>query len=557
MPAPLSIRDSESCFGVRLKGGPARLSAERTSNIPRVRFDRLRVALRYGVVSRWARASSPNRRIGAGSRSGRSRCHCRRIRSKASSDAASFADVGLLGPAAFCAPRFAAVPERFAFGTWFAFVLLIVFMANHLGCCSGVSEHVAIAAAYGGHREIIPPATIRMALNERPRQIASTSSLSNNLGGDRHSGCGIDQRIRQLGKGAMMTSMTRREALRTGGMAVGGATFMAGMLGSRAAWSQEALLRATHFGGPYEILTQLVAKPFADMKLGHVDYEVEVSPAVVARLQAGRGNPPFDVVMVSRSFGLRALNAGLLEKVGPADFPEASTLIPDAIPAAGWGVAMVIDTFDMMIDTNQVKEPVSSWLDLWKPEFKGKVALPAAANGGAAFAFISCIVRAVGGNDRSPAVINEAFDRLKALKPSVRVFYQDSVQPTQMMDRAEIGIAPQFGIRIANQTKVSPNIVKTTPREGVVAIPYDLCIAKGSKQVDLGKRYINLTVTKGIQEKLVVDLLATPSRSGLVIPPNIQKIVTLDSSHLWFQDEEYAASKQREWLDRYTREVQS
>jgi len=218
---------------------------------------------------------------------------------------------------------------------------------------------------------------------------------------------------------------------------------------------------------------------------------------------------------------------------------------------------MILDTFDMMIDTKQIKEPIASWLDLWKPEFKGKTALPSAANGGATFAFISCIVRALGGNDRSEAVINEAFARLKALKPSVRVFYPDSIQPTQLIDRGDISIAPQFGIRIANQSRVSPHIVKTTPKEGVAAIPYDLCIAKGSKNVELGKTYINLTLTKRVQENLVRSLLATPSRLDVDIPAETAKLVTLDTNRIWFVDEEFAASKQREWLDRYTREVQS
>jgi putative spermidine/putrescine transport system substrate-binding protein len=211
----------------------------------------------------------------------------------------------------------------------------------------------------------------------------------------------------------------------------------------------------------------------------------------------------------------------------------------------------------MMIDTKQVKEPINSWLDLWKPEFKGKTALPSAANGGASFAFLQCILRAVGGNDRSDAAINETFSRLKALKPSVRVFYPDSIQATQLIDRGDISIAPQFGIRIANQTKVSPHIVKTTPKEGVVAIPYDLCIAKGSKKVDLGKKYINLTLTKPVQANLVQSLLATPSRRDVDVPAETAKLVTLDPSRIWFADEEFAASKQREWLDRYIREIQS
>jgi putative spermidine/putrescine transport system substrate-binding protein len=353
-----------------------------------------------------------------------------------------------------------------------------------------------------------------------------------------------------------MTDMTRRKLLSAAGIAAGAAVFNP-LVGVSELSAQEALVRSTHFGGPYQALNDIVGKRFAQAGLGRVEYDVEVSPSVIAKLQTQRGNPPFDVAMVSRSFGLRALNAGLLEKVSAADFPEAKALIPQAIPAAGWGVAMISDTFDMMIDTNQVKEPVTSWLDLWKPEFKGKMALPSAANGGATFAFISCIVRAVGGQYQSDATVNDAFARLKALKPSVRTFYPDSIQPTQLIDRGDISIAPQFGIRIANQTKVSPNIVKTMPKEGIAAIPYDLCITRGSKNVELAKKYINLTLTKPVQEQLVAALYGTPCRTDLTLAPELKKLVSLDPSQLFFQDEEYAASKQREWLDRYTREVQS
>jgi putative spermidine/putrescine transport system substrate-binding protein len=350
-----------------------------------------------------------------------------------------------------------------------------------------------------------------------------------------------------------MINISRRKAL----AGVGGVSILAVSGKFGAAFGQEAVLRSTHFGGPYQILNDVVGKPFREMKLGRVEYDVEVSPSVIAKLQTQRGNPPFDVAMVSRPFGLRALNAGLVEKLSASEFPEVKNLVPNALPSGGWGIAMILDTYDMMIDTKQVKEPITSWLDLWKPEFKGKTALPSAANGGATFAFISCILRAVAGEDRSEAAVNETFARLKALKPSVRVFYADSIQPSQLMDRSDISIAPQFGVRIANQTRVSPHIVKTTPKEGIVAIPYDLCVTKGSKHPELARKYINLTLTKDVQEKLVEGLLATPARTGLNVSAEVAKLVTLDASKIWFQDEEYSATKQREWLDRYTREIQN
>ena len=48
----------------------------------------------------------------------------------------------------------------------------------------------------------------------------------------------------------------------------------------------------------------------------------------------------------------------------------------------------------------------------------------------------------------------------------------------------------------------------------------------------------------------------TPARVGLNVAPD-REVVTLDPGKIWFQDEEYSATKQREWLDRYTREIQA
>ena len=76
-------------------------------------------------------------------------------------------------------------------------------------------------------------------------------------------------------------------------------------------------------------------------------------------------------------------------------------------------------------------------------------------------------------------------------------------------------------------------------------IPYDLCITRGSKNVELAKKYINLTLTKPVQEQLVAALYGTPSRTDLTLAPELKKLVSLDPSQLFFQDEEYAASKQR------------
>ncbi len=118
-------------------------------------------------------------------------------------------------------------------------------------------------------------------------------------------------------------------------------------------------------------------------------------------------------------------------------------------------------------------------------------------------------------------------------------------------------MAPQFAIRIHNSSRAVPQIKKASPKEGVLAVPYDLCIPVNAKNIAASKAYINFTLTKAIQEAMVSSLLVTPVRPDVAIPANIAQLINVDPKLVFFQDEEYAAIKQREWLDRYTREVQS
>ncbi len=340
-------------------------------------------------------------------------------------------------------------------------------------------------------------------------------------------------------------------------LGMGGAGLAATLPTFRPAYAAGPELHVSHFGGPYEVLNDVVAKPFEAAGKGSVAYDVEISPTAFAKIQNQKNDPPYDVIMISRAWGLRALKSGLLEKVSPSDFSQSGAVLPEIIPEAGWGAATMLDTIDLMVDTKQIPTPVTSWLDLWRDDMKGKIMLPSAVNGSTAFGFLACLVKAIGGDMTDPSALDDAFARLKALKPAIRSFYADGSQPNQLMERGDIGIAPQFAIRIANSTRVAPHIKKASPDEGMLAVPYDLCIPVNSKNIDAAKAYIDFTLSKTVQEGLVTNLLATPVRADVTVPETVAPLVNADPSKVWFQDEEFAAIKQREWLDRYTREVQS
>ncbi|MGH2361875.1 MAG: extracellular solute-binding protein [bacterium] len=314
-------------------------------------------------------------------------------------------------------------------------------------------------------------------------------------------------------------------------------------------------IRVTHFGGPYGALKDLIGAPFEQEKLGRVGYETEGSGAVLlGKLQAQRDNPPFNVFMMTRSFAVRAANAGLVSMLSPDEVPMLREVHKDAVLKNGAGVAMIFDSFDLMYDTTKVSAPITSWLDLWRPELKGKVVLPGAALAGTAVFMLLSVARALGGGERD---VEGAFKKLKELKSSVRLFYSDPNQATQLIERGEIVAAAQYSIRIGHIMKGNPAIARATPKEGVIAAPYDLCVTKGSLDQDVAKRYVNFALSPKIQESLAANLLATPTHRSVKVPAAVQRLVMTDASKLWFIDEEYAAAQQKEWADRWVREIQS
>ena len=88
----------------------------------------------------------------------------------------------------------------------------------------------------------------------------------------------------------MSFEMRRRDLLVEGGkLALGAAALGAGLAGAGTpAVAQEATLRVTHFGGPYQALTDIIAKPYETASKTKVIYDVEISPGAMAKIQTRR-----------------------------------------------------------------------------------------------------------------------------------------------------------------------------------------------------------------------------------------------------------------------------
>jgi len=355
--------------------------------------------------------------------------------------------------------------------------------------------------------------------------------------------------------GSIMSNISRRRFLYSS--LAGGASLAAGgsILHARDVLAQSSgTIRVTHFGGPYQAIDSLVGKKFMEQGKGKVVYDQDQPALVLSKWLAQPDNPPYDIGMMGRAFTIRAFNGGVVTPLTTQDVPRLAQAVPGALAPSNAGVAMGIDSLDIMYDRRAVTTPITSWLDLWRPDFKDKIVLPAMPLGVAITYLLASVARAMGGDETK---IDDAIAKFKELKRNVRSFYGDPNLASQQIERGEIVVAPQYSARIGQLMKRSDRVARATPKEGVPAIPYDLVIAKGSRYQALAKNYINFVLSPEIQAGISSQILLTPAVNDVKLDKDVQKLIVSDVSKLFTPNESFILTKQAGWLERWQREIQA
>lgn len=332
-----------------------------------------------------------------------------------------------------------------------------------------------------------------------------------------------------------------------------GSTAMA-LIAPVTAFAADGPLRVTHFGGPYSALEDLVGGAFADAGLGEVEYEQDQPNLILAKWQAQPDDPVYDIGLFERATTIRAGSSSLALPLTVENVPNLSLALPGAIAEGGAGVAMAFDTIDIMYDTNQVSEPITSWLDLWRPELAGKIMLPGMPIDGAIVFLMISVGRAMGLSEEE---LDEVFPRFIELKDNVHSFYSDPNQASQLIERGEIAVAVQYSARIGQLMRRYDNITRATPTEGVPAIPYDLVVAANTTQPQTAADYVNLALSPEVQAAVCGTILLNPSVSGVTLSEDALRLVITDQSKMFPVNDAVVIERQQGWLERWQREVQA
>jgi putative spermidine/putrescine transport system substrate-binding protein len=304
------------------------------------------------------------------------------------------------------------------------------------------------------------------------------------------------------------------------------------------------------WGGAQErLVKEYVEKPLVEKFGCKVSYALGGTPERRARAYAERGRPSFDVIYLNIFESRQAVKDGVTQPASEA-VPQYANLY-DLAKQGGYGVAF--NPCTIVYDKTKASKPVTSWKDMWNPEWKGRIAWPTYP-GAEGTAGLLMSAKVWGGDEQH---VDVAFEKIKELKPFAAIA---SSQETlfQMMDQDVADLSIEFGsfCRKYAETR-NPNAVVASPVEGQAVAMNVACITVGTQNQQLAEEWVNLHLSEPCMLAYAREIYYSPTVKNINVPDDLKpKLVLGDEvEKLVDFDWDTVIKSQPQWTSRFNREI--
>jgi spermidine/putrescine-binding protein len=290
--------------------------------------------------------------------------------------------------------------------------------------------------------------------------------------------------------------MRRRQGLKAGGAAIA-APVLAQLARPLDAWAKTEQIVVMTWGGQWgDAMRDNVDAAFTKATGIKVVQDRGASPAQrITKLKVSAGNPVADVFQLADGLVPLAIRQGVAEKIN-RDSPRMPNL-RNMIPTFwnDYWVPQIYSVIGIVYNTQLVKTPPTSWADLWRPEFKGRIVLPDISHS------IGPDIIPIGAVAAGKAPMDEeaGFEMLKRMTGLRPIWAKDT---DTMMNSMRTGDA-MIGILYKSQTYTVKGwgapVEWVYPKEGGIPYTSGTCIAKGTKNLEAAEEYINATMDPEVQ----------------------------------------------------------
>jgi spermidine/putrescine-binding protein len=335
-------------------------------------------------------------------------------------------------------------------------------------------------------------------------------------------------------------------------LGVAACAVIGGLLAAPAAQAQELIVGI--FGGSFADNTRACAvAPFEKATGAKVKFVLGSSVQNLAKLRATKGSPELDVAYMDLAIATQGKGEGLLSKLDTAKLTNYGALYDNAKDKDERFVGMMYSASAIAYNPKLIKTAPTSWFDLWKPEYKGKLAI-GDISGTTGIHFVIAASMINGGSQENT---EPGFAAIKKLKPSVVMMYSQADQVVPLFEREEISIAVWYPDRIGAAASKGLSVATAFPKEGAIGILPTVSVPQGAKNKALGEKYIDQLLSAETQKCFAEKAYGGPVNKTVKLDDKLAAAIPYGAAvdKLHFPDPEVTAKMLPAWSERWGREI--
>jgi putative spermidine/putrescine transport system substrate-binding protein len=342
------------------------------------------------------------------------------------------------------------------------------------------------------------------------------------------------------------------------------ATGASGVLATRASLAappiaKGAVLTVSTWGGVTQDAIRKNAEPsFTKATGATLAYDIGAQGPRYSKLVAQRASPSADVFFGSDESLIAGLKAGILTPARKKNLANLADISPWALtvpspagPDTIGGTPYGLISYVIGYDPDRVKTPITSWNDLWRPEFAGKLAYASPFHSMMP-ALVVTAAELAGG---SMTNVNSGFEKLAQLRPAKLGFTWTDW--AALYKSGDVIIATEFDCYLDVMKSQDYGIQYVVPKEKGLACIDGVGIVKGRPNVELAEYFLDVIMNPDVQIGLSRDLLQGPINSKAKLPPDIASKCSCGANiaDLRFFDPEPFVALRPVWTERMKTEV--
>ncbi len=310
-------------------------------------------------------------------------------------------------------------------------------------------------------------------------------------------------------------------------------------------------LTISMWGYNMDILEKNVIVPFEEKYGVEIVTESGNNSDRFTKMVARKENPLVDVALFAGSWSYKAIEEGIIKPYDPSMLTNLDSIMDSAKDPLGgrYAVGYTIQHLGLFYRTDKVQE-ITSWKDLSRDDLAGFLTIPQITTTYGP-SLIYMLAKAWTGDFYDT---DAGWEKLAELAPSVITAYSRSSELNTLVLQEEVYAAPYASFAWGGIKNSGLDVKSVIPEEGLVGSYSMVSLGAGTQKDELAHLYIDHLLSYDVQLSEAMDLVDSPVRNDVVVPPEVGENLTYGDdliAQLNFFSQEEMAANQEEWIGRW------